>query len=79
MQIKITKEYFHKVEPEFYDSEILSGEGTLEEQVLEFELEYAKKHDLYTTTFKRGETKVEAIPKPPVPLIGDEDTPCDHE
>jgi hypothetical protein len=37
MKIKITKEFFMTVVPEWYDTRMLPEEGTLEERVCEFE------------------------------------------
>jgi len=69
MELKFTKEYFLKVVPEWYDPEILSGEGTLEEQIVEYERERAVADERYTATFRPGETTVEVSDRTPLPEI----------
>jgi hypothetical protein len=66
MELKFTKEYFLKVVPEWYDPEVLSGEGTLEEQICEFERTRAVADEHYTSTFRPGETKVEISNRTPL-------------
>jgi hypothetical protein len=126
MELKFTQEYRVKISPDFYNTDFLDGEGSIEEQICRYEWSRASKDDRYLVEMKRGTLTVEVVPeppkghcgvkerhdphpynseslgtfkctgkpedkepnrselnraeeKPPVPIIGDEDTPCEHE
>lgn len=55
MKIRFVQEYFMDIEPEWYPSYNLSGEGSLEQQILEVEIERAKADGMYLSYMKPGE------------------------
>lgn len=59
--LKFTQEFFLQVVPEWYVSEVLSGEGTLEEQICEYERKRAEKDGMYFASLKQGATSVEVV------------------
>lgn len=61
MLLKFTQEFFLQVEPEWYLIEVLSGEGTLEEQICEYERQRAEKDGMYFASLKQGATAVEIV------------------
>lgn len=61
MMLKFTQEFFLQVVPEWYVPEVLSGEGTLEEQICEYERQRAEKDGMYFASLKQGATIVEII------------------
>jgi len=61
MELKITQEYYLKVVPEWYDNQVLSGEGSLEEQVCEYERRRAETDVMYVIDLKRGKTIAEIV------------------
>lgn len=63
MELRFTQEYFLKVVPEWYSPEILSGVGTLEDQICEYERARARDDGMYFNNLKPGRTKVEVVKK----------------
>ena len=61
-ELRINQEYFMKVEPDYYDTNLLSGNGTLVEQVIEYEKDRIEKDGLYLVDMKRGKTVIEVVP-----------------
>lgn len=62
MLLKITETRFLEVPEDFYDPEVLSGEGTLAEQICEYEKIRVERDEAYTRNMRRGEVKVEEVP-----------------
>ena len=61
MMLKFTQEFFLEVVPEWYLPEVLSGEGTLEEQICEYERQRAEKDGMYFASLKQGSTSIEIV------------------
>jgi hypothetical protein len=61
MLLKFTQEFFMQVVPEWYLPEALSGEGTLEEQICEYERQRAEKDGMYFANLKQGATSIEIV------------------
>lgn len=61
MLLKFTQEFFLQVVPEWYVKDTLSGEGTLEEQICEYERQRAEKDGMYFANLKQGATGVEVV------------------
>jgi hypothetical protein len=61
VNLKFTQEYFLKVVPEWYSPGVLSGVGTLEEQICEFEQSRAQVDGMYFLNMKPGNTTVEVV------------------
>jgi len=62
MEIEITKRYYMKVVPEWYDPEVLAAfDGSLEEKVILFEQKRATDDDMYTSNLRRGVTHVQVV------------------
>lgn len=68
MKLKFTQEYFINVVPEWYSPDVLSGEGSLEEQICEYERQRAQDDGMYLSSFKPGETTVEVVPSDAEPV-----------
>lgn len=61
MELRFTQEYFLKVVPEWYAPGILSGVGTLEKQICEYEQTRARHDGTYFLNLKPGNTTVEIV------------------
>lgn len=62
--VRITKEYILRVEPAWYDPDILSGKGTLEEQICEYEKDCFTKDQYYFSRLEGTVTSVVVIDDP---------------
>jgi hypothetical protein len=67
VELKVTQEYYMKVVPEWYDKSLLSGEGTLEEQVIAFEKSRIEKDEIYLVNCKRGNATITVVSKEEAP------------
>ena len=61
--IRITIPYIMHVVPEWYDTTVLSGNGTLEEQICAYEKDRAEKNSIYVADLKHETITVEFIPE----------------
>lgn len=59
--LKITQEFFLEVDKDWYNPDILSGEGTLMDQIVQYERENIEQGNCLWNTLKKGETKVEVV------------------
>jgi len=63
VKVRITQEFFMTVTEEWYDPAILSGEGTIAEQICDYEKGRFERNSIYFEDLKKGTTKVEVVRK----------------